>query len=164
MSGLTEVHTRARTTGLSGTKRAPALGLDLPLSHHGVLLALEGNCLHPPPPRCYANRQQGSEDAASFERTLNALTGKINRAAARNDSQKQLARRARVMWTLYAGFAYILIAVVLTFVTGWQNWGPIEGSVVAGGPLLYVPPPGLFTRLTVYLQHLRLALRAHELL
>ncbi|EUC47420.1 hypothetical protein COCMIDRAFT_35105 [Bipolaris oryzae ATCC 44560] len=79
---------------------------------------------------------KGSEDAASFERTLNALTGKINRAAARNDKQKQLARRARVMWTLYAGFAYILIAVVLTFVTGWQNWGPIEGSVVAGGPLL----------------------------
>ncbi|EOA82451.1 hypothetical protein ACJQWK_04927 [Exserohilum turcicum] len=79
---------------------------------------------------------KGSEDAASFERTLNALTGKINRAAARNDSQKQLARRARVMWTLYAGFAYILIAVILTFVTGWQNWGPTEGSVVAGGPVL----------------------------
>jgi hypothetical protein len=42
------------------------------------------------------------------------------------------------MWTLYAGFAYILAAVMLTFVTGWQNWGPIEGSVVAGGPVLYV--------------------------
>ncbi|CAN9083338.1 unnamed protein product [Alternaria alternata] len=79
---------------------------------------------------------KGSEDAASFERTLNTLTGKINRAAARNDKQKQLARRARVMWTLYAGFAYILAAMILTFVTGWQNWGPIEGSVVAGGPVL----------------------------
>ncbi|KAI4656008.1 hypothetical protein J4E93_000724 [Alternaria ventricosa] len=79
---------------------------------------------------------KGSEDAASFERTLNTLTGKINRAAARNDKQKQLSRRARVMWTLYTGFAYILVAVVLTFVTGWQNWGPIEGSVVAGGPVL----------------------------
>jgi len=42
------------------------------------------------------------------------------------------------MWTLYAGFAYILAAMILTFVTGWQNWGPIEGSVVAGGPVLYV--------------------------
>jgi hypothetical protein len=81
---------------------------------------------------------QGGEDAASFERTLNTLTGKINRAVARNDSQKQLSRRARVMWTLYAGFAYILAAVMLTLVTGWRNWGPIEGSVVAGGPVLYV--------------------------
>ncbi|KAF1942759.1 hypothetical protein EJ02DRAFT_402002 [Clathrospora elynae] len=79
---------------------------------------------------------KGGEDAASFERTLNTLTGKINRAAARNDSQKQLSRRARVMWTLYAGFAYILAAVMLTLVTGWRNWGPIEGSVVAGGPVI----------------------------
>ncbi|EDU51492.1 conserved hypothetical protein [Pyrenophora tritici-repentis Pt-1C-BFP] len=79
---------------------------------------------------------KGSEDAASFERTLNALTGKINRAAARNDNQKQLSRRARVMWTLYAGFAYILAAVMLTLVTGWRNWGPIEGSIVAGGPVV----------------------------
>ncbi|RMZ71537.1 lunapark [Pyrenophora seminiperda CCB06] len=78
----------------------------------------------------------GSEDAASFERTLNTLTGKINRATARNDNQKQLSRRARVMWTLYAGFAYILAAVMLTLVTGWRNWGPIEGSIVAGGPVL----------------------------
>jgi hypothetical protein len=81
---------------------------------------------------------QAGDDAASFERTLNALTGKINRAVARNDSQKQLSRRARVMWTLYAGFAYILAAVMLTLVTGWRNWGPVEGSVVAGGPVLYV--------------------------
>jgi hypothetical protein len=42
------------------------------------------------------------------------------------------------MWTLYAGFAYILAAVMLTLVTGWRNWGAIEGSVVAGGPVLYV--------------------------
>jgi hypothetical protein len=27
---------------------------------------------------------------------------------------------------------------MLTLVTGWRNWGPIEGSVVAGGPVLYV--------------------------
>jgi hypothetical protein len=45
------------------------------------------------------------------------------------------------MWTLYAGFAYILAAVVLTFVTGWQNWGPFEGTFVAGGPVLYVLIP-----------------------
>lgn len=43
MSGLTEVHTRARTTGLYSTNRAPTPGFDLPLSHHGVFLALEGD-------------------------------------------------------------------------------------------------------------------------
>jgi len=40
------------------------------------------------------------------------------------------------MWTLYAGFAYILAALLLTVVTGWRNWGAIEGTAVAGGPLL----------------------------
>lgn len=75
-------------------------------------------------------------DAASFERTLTALTGKINRATATQDRQRTLSRRARVMWTLYAGFAYILAAVLLTLVTGWQNWGVAEGTVVAGGPVI----------------------------
>lgn len=78
---------------------------------------------------------QANEDAASFERTLNTLTGKINRATAVNDRQRQLSRRARVMWTLYAGFAYILAALLLTLVTGWKNWGVVEGTVVAGGPV-----------------------------
>lgn len=79
---------------------------------------------------------KAGEDAASFERTLNALTGKITRAAARNDKQRQLSRRARVMWTLYTGFAYILVAVFLTLVTGWQNWGITETTIVAGGPVV----------------------------
>ncbi|KAF2026180.1 hypothetical protein EK21DRAFT_116076 [Setomelanomma holmii] len=79
---------------------------------------------------------RASEDAASFEKTLNTLTGKINRAAAVNDRQRQLSRRARVMWTLYAGFAYILAALLLTLVTGWRNWGVVEGTVVAGGPVV----------------------------
>jgi hypothetical protein len=64
------------------------------------------------------------------------LTGKIGRAAKVNDRQRQLSRRARVMWTLYAGFAYILAALLLTLVTGWSNWGIVEGTVVAGGPVL----------------------------
>ena len=67
------------------------------------------------------------------------------------------------MWTLYAGFAYILAAMILTFVTGWQNWGPIEGSVVAGGPVLYVYTL-LFQVTNLTLQTLRHPLRAHELL
>lgn len=42
------------------------------------------------------------------------------------------------MWTLYAGFAYILAALLLTLVTGYQNWGIVEVSVVAGSPVVYV--------------------------
>ncbi|KAF2871868.1 hypothetical protein BDV95DRAFT_594164 [Massariosphaeria phaeospora] len=79
---------------------------------------------------------RSGEDAASFEKTLSTLTGKISRAAARNDTLRQRSKRVRVMWTLYAGFAYILVAILLIFVTGWHNWGPVEGSVVAVGPVL----------------------------
>ncbi|OAL49718.1 hypothetical protein IQ07DRAFT_541083 [Pyrenochaeta sp. DS3sAY3a] len=79
---------------------------------------------------------KAGEDAASFEKTLNTLTGKITRATATNDRQRQLSRRARVMWTLYAGFAYILAALLLILVTGWRNWGIVEGTVVAGGPVI----------------------------
>lgn len=79
---------------------------------------------------------KAGEDAASFERTLNDLTGKITRAAARQDRQRNHSRRARVMWTLYTGFAYILVAVLLTLVTGWRNWGIVETTIVAGGPVV----------------------------
>ncbi|KAF2745467.1 hypothetical protein M011DRAFT_406593 [Sporormia fimetaria CBS 119925] len=79
------------------------------------------------------------EDAASFERTLSTLSAKIARATAQNDKLRQRSRRARVMWTLYAGFAYILAALLLVLVTGWKRWGPIEISVVSGGPVtIYV--------------------------
>jgi hypothetical protein len=97
---------------------------------------LEGECELRQAAQTLLIRLQANEDAASFEKTLNTLTGKINRATAVNDRQRQLSRRARVMWTLYAGFAYILAALLLTLVTGWQNWGVIEGTVVAGGPVL----------------------------
>jgi hypothetical protein len=80
--------------------------------------------------------QSGAEDAAFFEKTLSDLSGKISRAAARNDALRQRSRRVRVMWTLYAGFAYILAALLLVFVTGWQSWAATEISVVAGGPVL----------------------------
>lgn len=79
---------------------------------------------------------KSSEDAASFERTLSTLTGKITRAAARNDKLRQRSRRVRVMWTLYAGFAYIVIGVILILIIGYHRWGRTEYSVVAGGPLL----------------------------
>ncbi|MBE7179845.1 MAG: hypothetical protein INR71_01335 [Terriglobus roseus] len=49
---------------------------------------------------------------------------------------RQQARRVRVGWALYGGFAYILVFIVLTLVTGWHNWGPYEYTIVAGGPPL----------------------------
>ncbi|KAF2244344.1 hypothetical protein BU26DRAFT_608784 [Trematosphaeria pertusa] len=89
---------------------------------------------------------RSQEDAASFEKTLSTLTAKLSRAAARNDNLRQRSRRVRVMWTLYAGFAYILAALLLTLVTGWRNWGATEISVVAGGPvLIYIVRTSLTT-------------------
>ncbi|KAF2731776.1 hypothetical protein EJ04DRAFT_514340 [Polyplosphaeria fusca] len=79
---------------------------------------------------------KSSEDAASFEKALSHLSAKISQTAAKNDGLRQRSRRVRVMWTLYAGFAYILAALLLVFVTGWRSWGPIELSVVAGGPVI----------------------------
>ncbi|KAJ4412165.1 hypothetical protein N0V91_000633 [Didymella pomorum] len=79
---------------------------------------------------------RAGEDAASFEKALSTLTGKINRATAVNDKRRQTSRRARVMWTLYAGFAYILAALLLILVTGRQNWGVVEVSVIAGSPVV----------------------------
>ncbi|KAF2197350.1 hypothetical protein GQ43DRAFT_381205, partial [Delitschia confertaspora ATCC 74209] len=76
------------------------------------------------------------DSAATFEKTLSALAAKISKTAAKNDSLRQRSRRVRVMWTLYAGFAYILAALLLILVTGWQSWGPMEISVVAGGPVV----------------------------
>ncbi|KAF2712500.1 hypothetical protein K504DRAFT_373776 [Pleomassaria siparia CBS 279.74] len=79
---------------------------------------------------------KASSDAASFEKTLSTLTGKIARSTARNDLMRQRSRRVRVMWTLYAGFAYILAGLLLVFVTGWRSWGATEISVIAGGPVV----------------------------
>ncbi|KAF2814081.1 uncharacterized protein BDZ99DRAFT_459812 [Mytilinidion resinicola] len=77
-----------------------------------------------------------NNSAASFEKALSTLSIKITKIAARNDSLRQRARRVRVMWTLYAGFAYILTALILTLVTGWRSWGTVEYSVMAGGPVV----------------------------
>lgn len=83
-----------------------------------------------------------SDTAESFEKTLSALATKISSTSAHNDRLRQRARKLKVGWTLYGGFAYILAFLILTLVTGWQNWGPMELSVVAGGPVLYARPLG----------------------
>ncbi|KAK8192611.1 hypothetical protein M8818_007781 [Zalaria obscura] len=85
--------------------------------------------------------------AASFEKTLSTLSGKINRASAKNDTLRQRQRRYKVLWTLYTGFTYILVAVILTLVTGWQKWRPAEYTGIAGGPVLIY---GVRTALDAY--------------
>ncbi|KAK3715880.1 hypothetical protein LTR37_006863 [Vermiconidia calcicola] len=85
--------------------------------------------------------------AASFEKTLSQLSTKINKASAQNDRVRQHQRRYKVLWTLYSSFAYILVALILTLVTGWEKWGAVEYSAVAGGPVVIY---GVRTALDAY--------------
>ncbi|KAI9887662.1 MAG: hypothetical protein M1823_000526 [Watsoniomyces obsoletus] len=72
----------------------------------------------------------------SFERALSTLAGKISKNTTHLNSLRQRSRRLKALWTLYAGFAYILCAVILGLVVGWRKWGPLEYSAVAGGPVV----------------------------
>ncbi|KAH9826446.1 putative integral membrane zinc-ribbon metal-binding protein [Teratosphaeria destructans] len=85
--------------------------------------------------------------AASFEKVLSKLSTQITKASAQNDKFRQKQRRYKVLWTLYSSFAYILVAAILTLVTGYQGWGPIEYTTVAGGPVLVY---GIRTALDAY--------------
>lgn len=77
-----------------------------------------------------------SNDAASFEKILSQLSTKINKATAQNERFRQRQRRYKVLWTLYTTFTYILVAAILTLVTGWDQWGAVEYSVISGSPVL----------------------------
>ncbi|KAK2753319.1 hypothetical protein FQN55_003448 [Onygenales sp. PD_40] len=78
----------------------------------------------------------GSDNSpAGFEKTLSTLTGKISRATTRLDTHRQNARRYKALWTLYTTFAYLLYSIILALVLGWQHWGAVEYSAVAGGPV-----------------------------
>ncbi|KAJ9649745.1 hypothetical protein H2199_000524 [Coniosporium tulheliwenetii] len=89
----------------------------------------------------------GDSSAASFEKTLSTLAGKISKASAKNDRLRQSSRRARAMWTVYTSFAYMIVALILTLVTGWKNWSPVEYTAIAGGPVLIY---GVRTALTAF--------------
>ncbi|KAF2210590.1 hypothetical protein CERZMDRAFT_24218, partial [Cercospora zeae-maydis SCOH1-5] len=78
----------------------------------------------------------GSSDAAAFEKELSQLSTKINKATSQNEQFQQRRRRYKVLWTLYTSFTYILITAILTLVTGWDKWGAVEYSAIAGSPLL----------------------------
>ncbi|KAE8378631.1 hypothetical protein BDV26DRAFT_186494 [Aspergillus bertholletiae] len=73
---------------------------------------------------------------ASFERALEALSGKITRANTRLDAHRQNARRFKALWTLYTSFAYLLYSIILALVLGWQNFGAVEYIAIAGGPIV----------------------------
>ena len=88
--------------------------------------------------------------AASFEKTLSQLSTKINKSSARNERFRQSQRRFKVLWTLYSSFAYILVALILTLVTGWENWGAVEYTAVAGGPVVIY---GVRTGLDAYFNY-----------
>lgn len=81
---------------------------------------------------------QDDNSAAGFEKTLSTLSTKITKASARGDRLRRTSRKVKVWWTLYTIFAYTLAALILTLITGWRNWGPIEYTGLAGGPLLCV--------------------------
>ncbi|KAF1348716.1 hypothetical protein BDV97DRAFT_354178 [Delphinella strobiligena] len=74
--------------------------------------------------------------AASFEKLLSSLSTKITKETANNDKLRQRQKRFRVLWTLYTSFAYILVAIILILVTGWQNWTTLEYTGLAGAPLV----------------------------
>lgn len=79
-----------------------------------------------------------SSSAASFEKTLSTLSSKINRCSSQIDSLRSKQRRYKALWTLYSAFAYILVAAILTLVTGWPQWGAAEYTAVAGGPVAII--------------------------
>ncbi|KAK4547755.1 hypothetical protein LTR36_000713 [Oleoguttula mirabilis] len=98
------------------------------------------------------------QSAASFEKVLSQLSTKINKASAQNDSLRQKQRRYKVLWTLYSTFAYILVAAILTLVTGYQRWSALEYSAIAGSPVLIF---GIRTALDAYYNYRISGAQAH---
>jgi len=87
--------------------------------------------------RFFIDQAQGDDNSpASFEKILSTLSAKISKATSRLDSLRQRSRRLSVLWTLYAGFAYLLYTIILVLVVGWKKWGAAEYSAVAAGPVM----------------------------
>ncbi|CAM1501541.1 Fc.00g035250.m01.CDS01 [Cosmosporella sp. VM-42] len=77
-----------------------------------------------------------SSSTASFEKTLSTLSTKITETQASLDKVRASSRRAKVLWTLYLSFAYLVYAIVLLLVVGYKNLGAYEWTGLAGGPVL----------------------------
>ena len=81
---------------------------------------------------------QGEDNSpAYFEKTLSTLSAKIAQSNTRLDALRRRSRRFKALWTLYTTFAYLLYSIILALVLGWQNWGAVEYTAVAGGPVVY---------------------------
>ncbi|KAI9721058.1 MAG: hypothetical protein M1812_002539 [Candelaria pacifica] len=79
-------------------------------------------------------RKNDDTSPASFEKALSNLSARISKSTTQLESLRQRHRSLKALWTLYAGFAYILYSIILALVVGWNNWGPVEYVAVAGGP------------------------------
>ncbi|EEU35287.1 uncharacterized protein NECHADRAFT_59547 [Fusarium vanettenii 77-13-4] len=75
-------------------------------------------------------------ESADFEKTLSSLSSKIADTQASLDKVRSNSRRARVLWTLYLSFAYLVYAIVLLLVVGYKNLGAYEWTGLCSGPLL----------------------------
>ncbi|KAF2964232.1 hypothetical protein GQX73_g9342 [Xylaria multiplex] len=73
---------------------------------------------------------------AEFEKTLATLSTKITNTQAQLEQVRNSSRRIKLLWTLYLAFGYLVYAIVLTLVVGWQNLGPWEWTGMAGGPVV----------------------------
>ncbi|KAJ8121695.1 hypothetical protein O1611_g10033 [Lasiodiplodia mahajangana] len=73
---------------------------------------------------------------AEFEKTLATLATKITNTQAQLEKVRNNSRRIKLLWTLYLAFGYLVYAIVLTLVVGWQNLGAWEWTGMAGGPVL----------------------------
>lgn len=80
--------------------------------------------------------QAGPSSTASFEKTLSTLSTKIATTQSKLDRLRSNARRFKVLWTLYLTFAYLVYAIVLLIVVGYNNMGRIEWAAIAAGPVM----------------------------
>jgi len=73
---------------------------------------------------------------ASFEKALSNLSTKISKSQLQLDKLRQRSRKLKALWALYTSFVYLLCFVILVLVVGWQNWGILEYTALAGSPLI----------------------------
>ncbi|KAM0208606.1 hypothetical protein ACHAPA_010953 [Fusarium lateritium] len=104
-----------------------------------------------------------TSSTASFEKTLSTLSTKITDTQASLDKVRASSRRARVIWTLYLSFAYLVYAIVLLLVVGYDNLGAFEWGGLTGGPILiYVTRTTLATYYNFRVESLTARLKVHQ--
>ncbi|KAF4962001.1 hypothetical protein FSARC_9878 [Fusarium sarcochroum] len=104
-----------------------------------------------------------SSSTASFEKTLSTLSTKITDTQASLDKVRASSRRARVIWTLYLSFAYLVYAIVLLLVVGYNNLGAFEWGGLVGGPvLIYVTRTTLAAYYNFRVESLSARLKDHQ--